>query len=137
MLVKHRIDDVDKSFITVKQPVAAGQQIALKPALTLMLTENFHHPAITRQLLIVRLCSFQPGTAGHVEDRRQAVRGSFIRAKQAEIIAVALEQHAEIAAQMLSGLRHLGAWLADIAGKLREFRRIQLTAQQAAIGIRR
>ena len=33
VLVEHRIDDVDEGLVAVEQPVAAGDQIAFKPAL--------------------------------------------------------------------------------------------------------
>jgi hypothetical protein len=36
-LVEHRVDDVDEGLVAVEEAVAAGQQIALEPALTLML----------------------------------------------------------------------------------------------------
>jgi hypothetical protein len=37
VLVEHRVDDVDEGLVAVEEAVAAGQQIALEPALTLML----------------------------------------------------------------------------------------------------
>ncbi len=33
MLIDHRIDDVDKRFVTVEQSVSSGKNIAFEPAL--------------------------------------------------------------------------------------------------------
>jgi hypothetical protein len=36
MLIKHGIDDMNKCFVTIKQTMPAGQQVAFQPAFTLV-----------------------------------------------------------------------------------------------------
>jgi hypothetical protein len=43
VLIDHRIHDVDKGFVTRKQAVATGEQIALQPSLALVLAQDLHH----------------------------------------------------------------------------------------------
>src|ERR1700690_3775643 len=54
MLVEHGVDNMDKRFITVEQPVPARQQIALQPALALMFAQHFHHASGGREKFVVR-----------------------------------------------------------------------------------
>ena len=49
VLVEHRIDDVDEGLVAVEQPVAAGQQVALEPALARVLRQHLHHAAVAAQ----------------------------------------------------------------------------------------
>src|SRR5260370_39338422 len=44
VLVEHRIDDVDERLVAVEKAMPTGKQVALEPALALMLAEHFHHP---------------------------------------------------------------------------------------------
>src|SRR5438874_13518431 len=53
MLIEHRIDDVNESFITGEEAVAAGEQITFQPALALMLAQYFHHAAISRDMVVL------------------------------------------------------------------------------------
>ena len=46
VLVEHRVDDVDERLVAGEQPVAAGQQVALQPALAEVLAEHLHHAAV-------------------------------------------------------------------------------------------
>jgi hypothetical protein len=48
VLVDHRVDDVDERLIAVEQPVPAGEQVALQPALAQMLGKHLHDPAVRR-----------------------------------------------------------------------------------------
>ena len=43
VLVEHRIDDVDERLVAVEEPMPPGEQVALEPALALVLAEHFHH----------------------------------------------------------------------------------------------
>ena len=45
VLVHHRVDDVDEGLVAGEEAVAAGEQIALEPALAHVLAEHFHHAA--------------------------------------------------------------------------------------------
>ena len=52
VLVEHRIDDVDERLVAVEEPVPPGEQIALEPALALVLAE--HRPARVRRARGIR-----------------------------------------------------------------------------------
>ena len=54
MLIEHRIDDVDERFVAGEKTVAAGEQITFEPALTHVLAQHFHDPAVGRFVLIGR-----------------------------------------------------------------------------------
>ena len=54
VLVEHRVDDVDERLVAVEQPVPPGEQVALEPALALMLAEHLHHAPARREELVVR-----------------------------------------------------------------------------------
>ena len=53
MLGEHRIDDADERLVAVEQPVPAGEQISLQPALALMLAEHLHHASLGREEYII------------------------------------------------------------------------------------
>ena len=46
VLVEHRVDDVDERLVAGEEAVPAGQQIALQPALALVLAEHLHDAAV-------------------------------------------------------------------------------------------
>jgi hypothetical protein len=54
VLVEHGIDDVDKGLVAVEKPVPTGEQIALQPALALVLAQHLHHPPVGRQVVVGR-----------------------------------------------------------------------------------
>ena len=70
MLIEHRIDDVDKRLVTVEKPMAAGQQIAFKPALAGVLGEDFHDAAVARQVVVVGQGFGVPRAVRRLEDMR-------------------------------------------------------------------
>jgi hypothetical protein len=41
-----------KRLVAVEQPVPAGQQVALQPALAQVLGQHLHHPAVAAQMVI-------------------------------------------------------------------------------------
>ena len=53
--------------------MSAGQQIALEPALTLVLAEHFHYSPIGRQMVVPRLGLRNPGAVGDLEHILPAV----------------------------------------------------------------
>src|SRR5262249_20414057 len=67
VLIEHRIDDVDERFITGEKTMPAGQEIALEPALTLVLAEHFHDSSVGRQMIIPGMGVRDPGTIGDLE----------------------------------------------------------------------
>ena len=52
VLVEHRVDDVDERLVAVEQAVAAGQQVALEPALAEVLGEDLHDAPVGREVIV-------------------------------------------------------------------------------------
>ena len=84
VLVEHRVDDVDERLVAVEEAVAAGQQVALEPALAEMLAQDLHDPPVVAQVLVVGSSSAYQAS-GHVEDGRQAVGGGLVGAEDPEV----------------------------------------------------
>ena len=80
VLVEHRVDDVHERLVAVEQPVPAGEQVALEPALTQMLGEHLHHAALRPEVLVVGPGLGQPRLVGRLEHRRRAGSTRFRRA---------------------------------------------------------
>ena len=73
MLVEHRVDDVDERLVAVEQAVAAGEQVALEPALAEVLGQHLHHPPVGREVIVAVAQLGVPGAVGHLEHGRQPV----------------------------------------------------------------
>ena len=93
VLIKHRIDDVDERFIAREKTVPAGQEIALEPALALVLAEHLHDPPVGRQMIIPRIGVCDPGTIGDLERILPAVRVVLVRTEEPEISRLHVELH--------------------------------------------
>ncbi|HZY28823.1 MAG TPA: hypothetical protein VFE49_11275, partial [Jiangellaceae bacterium] len=52
VLVEHRVDDVDERLVAAEQAVPAAEQVALEPALALVLAQYLHDPAGPGQVLV-------------------------------------------------------------------------------------
>ena len=91
--------------------MAAGQQIALEPALALMLAEHLHDPAVGGQVVVLWLGLGDPGAIGDFEDVLPAVRIVLVRAEQPEVPRLHVQLHdvAKETAHDPSGLRCHGA----------------------------
>src|ERR1017187_2615344 len=76
---------MNERLVAIEQSVSSGEQIALQPALALMLAEHLHHAAAARQEFIVRHHLGLPLARGRFEYRLQAVGQRLIRTEQAEI----------------------------------------------------
>ena len=72
VLVEHRVDDVDERLVAVEQPVTAGQQVALEPALAEVLADN---TSITRpsgrEVIVAVEPLGVPSAVGDLEDVRR------------------------------------------------------------------
>src|SRR5580704_8014806 len=85
VLIEHRIDNVNEGFVAIEQPMSSRKQVALEPALALMLAQHFHHLAAARQKLIVRYGLRQPLPVGDLEHRLQSVRQGFVGPEYAKV----------------------------------------------------
>jgi hypothetical protein len=93
VLVEHRVDDVDERLIAREEAVPAGQEVALKPALALVLAEHLHHPPVGRQVIIPGISFRDPGTIGHLERILPAVRVILVRTEKPEIPFLHVQLH--------------------------------------------
>src|SRR5690348_17784333 len=73
VLVEHRVDDVDEGFVTRKEAMTAGQQVAFQPALAHVLAEHLHDAAVASEVLIDWNNRFHPLFAGCVIQSLKAV----------------------------------------------------------------
>ena len=71
----------------------AGQQVALQPALALVLAEHFHHPAVRAELVVLRIDVGHVAAVGHLQHVLPAVRVVLVRAEQAEVVALQVLLH--------------------------------------------
>src|SRR6516162_7276103 len=93
VLVEHRVNDMNERLITRKEPVAAGQKIALKPALALVLAKHLHDPTIRREMVIPRKGFRDPGAIGYLEDILPAVRVVLVWTEKPEVPRVHIHLH--------------------------------------------
>jgi hypothetical protein len=91
VLVEHRVDDVDERLVAVEQPVAAGQRVALQPALAQVLGQNLDDAPVRREVVVGRQALRDPGSVGDVEDVGEPVRRGLVGAEEPEVVAVALD----------------------------------------------
>ncbi len=86
VLAEHRVNDADKGFVAVEQPVPPSQQIAFQPPLALVFTEHrVQHSPGGREKFIVFGLSGIPLAVGDFKDSAQEIRERFIGAEDTEI----------------------------------------------------
>ena len=138
VLVEHRVDDVDEGLVAREEAVPPGQQIALQPALALVLAENLHDPAVRVEVVVVGQRLGHPGAVGDFEHVLPAVGVGLVRADQAEVLAVQVHLHdvAEELAHDPRRLRVRGAGAGHLDGIVPEVGHLQILEQQAAVGVR-
>src|SRR5450759_2346182 len=136
VLVEHRIDDVDERLVAVEQPVASGQEVALEPALALVLGEHLHDATGRCQVLVDRPYRGVPLLVGHVQDRAQAVRGGLVGSEDPERLGVQLDDAAEPLAEHPGGLGHGGAGGLHRYAAVPEVRQPQVPQALTAVGTR-
>ncbi len=116
----------------------AGQEIALEPALALVLAEHLHDPPVGRQMIIPRIGLRDPGTIGDLERILPAVRVVLVRTEQPEISRLHVQLH-HIAQEPAHDARRFGrngAGCGHLDSVITEIRQPQFAQQQAAIGVR-
>ena len=86
VLRRHRRDDQRERLVGREEAVAAGEQVALEPALAVVLAQHLHHAAVGRRRgrrsAIVR--STQAAVLD-LEDRAEPVRVGLVGAEEAEV----------------------------------------------------
>jgi hypothetical protein len=87
VLVEHRIDDVNERLVAIEQSVPPGEQIALEPALALMLAQHFHHAPVRREKFVVRHGRGVPLAVGRL---RRPLPGRWRASRRAEDAEISL-----------------------------------------------
>ncbi len=137
VLVEHRIDDVDERLVAVEQSVPPGEQVALQPALALVLAEHFHHAPGGREKFVVRHGRGVPLAVGHLEEGFQAVGERLVRAKDPEIplLAVQLRHIAQEAPEHMRVADAAHPRRGHVDRVVAEIRHPQVAQQNAAVGV--
>ena len=73
VLVEHRVHNVDEGFVAGEEAMAAGEQVALEPALAEVFAENLHHPPVRRDLGIAGNQIAREDPIGDFEHRPEPV----------------------------------------------------------------
>jgi len=111
----------------------------LEPALERVLREHLHDAPVRRQLAPVgidRQVVREPGLLARLVDGVELVRGGFVRAEDAEVVGVELEDVAQELAELAGVLDLRGAGLLHGHCVVAEVRQAQRAAQLAAVGVR-
>ena len=146
MLVEHRINHVDKGFVGIDEPVAAGQQVAFQHSLNRVFAQNFNYASVRCQLSAVRVLGkifLNPELLAHLINVIQLIGGGFIRPENPEIRHIQLHDVAQERAQRAGifclhdpGLLEFQRVLAEVRQPERPLQAAASFAQQAAIGMR-
>ena len=138
VLVEHRIDDVDKGLVAGEEAVAAGEQVALQPALALVLAEHFHHAAVGGHVIVdgrIPAVEQRSVTSNTALQRLEAVSSGLKTRK------LLLSQLSFITSRMkLPWMRQASAstapGLGHVHGVVFEIGQPQVAHQHAAVGVR-
>ena len=136
VLRDHGVHDADEGLVAVEKAVAAGEQVALEPALTHMLREHgVHDAAVGVEKLVAVGRLGDPAAARDLEHRTQAVGGCLVGGEDAEVARVHVLAH-DIAHECTE---HGHILRLDGAGRRHglliraEVRHAQLAQQQTAV----
>src|SRR5215471_4929045 len=138
MLIKHRINNVDKRLVARKQPMSSRQQIALEPTLAEMLTQHLHDVPVPREVNIVRLKALHPDAVSSLEDSVQTVGRCLVGTNQTKISISCIELH-DVAQKRANNTRRLRLRRPrrrDCYGIGVKVRQPKLTPEQTTIGVR-
>ena len=130
---------MDERLVGVEDPVPPREQVALEPALALVLAEHrVEHASGRGEKLVVRQRRGVPLTTGHLEEGTEAVGERLVWSEDPEVALLAVElrhiaqerpEYARVADAVHPGCGHVGRVLAEI-------RHPQILEQHAAVGVR-
>ncbi len=136
VLVEHRVHDVDEGLVAVEEPVPAGEQVALQPALALVLREHLDHPAARRKVLVDGFDARVPLLVGHLEDGVEPVGRGLVGAEDAEVVGIRPDHLGEPAAEHARGLGGRRSRLVDRDGEVAEVGQREVTEHEPAVRLR-
>ena len=115
--------------------MTAGQQISFEPALALMLAQHFQHAAIGRDVIVAGNDFGRRTAVRHLEGGSPAIRGRFVRAKDAEGARIPSDHVADQLALDAGGFGVHCAGLRHLHRVVAEIRQAQIAQEQAAVGV--
>ncbi|GCB44069.1 hypothetical protein SNL152K_1354 [Streptomyces sp. NL15-2K] len=138
VLVGHRVDDVHERLVAGEQPVPAGQQVALQPALAGVFGQDLHHPAMGVEVFVDLEPLGLPCLAAGLVDGLEPVGGGLVGADEPEVAPVRGAPHDVLqqVAEDTGGLVQGGTRLVDLDRVLLQRRQGQFPQQQTAVGVR-
>jgi len=136
VLVEHRVDDVDEGLVAIEEPMPAGEQVPLEPALAEVLRKHLEHAALRSQVLVRWQELGLPDTARGLEDAREPVRVGLVGAEQAEGLRVARDHVAEEGAEDAGGFAQRRPRRRDLDRVVPEVGQDEIAQELAAVGVR-
>ncbi len=136
VLVHHRVDDVDERLVAGEEPVPAGEEIPLQPALAQMLREHLHDPAVRRQVVVAVDDLRVPGPGRRLEQRAETVGDGLVRAHDPERRRVRRHHVPQETAEDPCRLTERRGRVGDLHGVVTEVGQGEVTQQLAAVGMR-
>ena len=79
---------MDEGLVAVEEPVPAGEQVALEPALALVLGEHLDDPAGRSEAFVGRLDRRVPLLVRHAQHIAEPVGRRLVRAEDAEVFRI-------------------------------------------------
>jgi hypothetical protein len=121
-----------------EQAVATGEQVALEPALAVVLAQHLHHAPVGREVVVVGDARFDPRPVLDLEHRAQPVGVGLVGTEQPEVrlVAVAHEHVAQQRPQLAGRLVQLAAGLLHLERVHEGVRQRQVDGEPAAVGMR-
>ena len=136
VLVEHRIDDVDERLVAVEEAVAAGEEVALEPALAEVLREDLHDPAARaragRRAASVSAFQVLSVTSRTASSRFDAVSSGPNKRKVSQVRPIDVAQ--ELPRTRVASAEERRAHRPD--GVVAEVRQREVAEQEAAVGVR-
>ena len=116
----------------------AGEEIALQPALALMLAEHLHHPAVGGEVIVVVVFLGHPCAVGDFERILPAVRVVLVRAEKPEVSRLHVQRHdvTQVTPHDASQLRGDGTGGCHRDSVVGIGREPQIPEEQAAVRVR-
>ena len=133
VLVEHRVDDVDERLVAVEDAVAAGEQVALEPALALVLREHLHDPPVRREVVVAVDDLGHPRPVGDLEDGAEPVGRGLVRPEHPEVVGVRGHDVAEVRAEDACGLRGAATRRGDVDRVVAEVGQLEVAQELAAV----
>src|SRR6266849_10778608 len=109
VLDRHRSGDHREGFVGRKQAMPSGEQVALKPTMTEMFAEYFHHTPVGRNMIVNRDDRFGRTAILYGEDIPETIRIGLVRTEKAEVLlpGVSRERVSQQLAELTSRLMAL------------------------------